>query len=164
VAKKRHILRTILLIIGGIFLALILVVIFTPEPIKNTDLPPVAVEEKPVEQADMYNYNLIFSDDNGIMAVEALLEEGSLIIHNVYGENLSNVYIIIQTLKGREYAEQYIKNDIETLPEGEVLKIDKWIRIGDGPNVENAYLPGEGYSINSIYLDCDEGAFMAKEK
>jgi hypothetical protein len=152
------------LIIGGIFLALVLIAIFAPEPTKNTDLPPAVVEEEPIEQTNLYNYDLVFLGDDGSIAAEALFEEGSLIIHNIFGENLSNLYIIIQTLKGREYAEQYVKHDIETFPDGEVLKIDKWIRIGDGPNVENVDLPGEGYSINSISLDCDEGEFMAKEK
>jgi hypothetical protein len=54
--KKRHILRTILLIIGGIFLALVIIAIFAPEPAKTTDLPPVAVEEEPMETEKETSY------------------------------------------------------------------------------------------------------------
>jgi hypothetical protein len=161
--KKRHILRTILLIIGGLFVAFVLIAIFAPEPPKNTAPVSIAGEET-MEQANTYGYNLVFSDDNGSIAAEALFEDGSLIIHNIYGENLSNLYIIIQTLKGREYSDQYVKNDIETFLNDEVIKINKWVRITDGPNVENADLPGEGYSIKLMYFDCDEGTFTATEK
>jgi hypothetical protein len=160
--KKRHVLRTILLIIGGIFVALVLIVIFAPEPPKNT-APIPTVEEKPIEQVNTYNYNFVFSDSNGSIAAEALFEGKNLVIHNISGGNLTNLYIIIQTLKGAAYSDQYVKHDIETFPNDEVIKIDKWIRIGDGPNVENTDLPGEGYSIRFIQFDCDEGTFMAED-
>jgi hypothetical protein len=42
--KKRHVLRTILIVIGGIFLAFILIAIFAPEPKQNQQ--PVAKQEQ----------------------------------------------------------------------------------------------------------------------
>ena len=48
--KKRHILRTILLIIGGIFVAFILIAIFAPEPpLKNKEPEAAMVETATVE-------------------------------------------------------------------------------------------------------------------
>ncbi|MDR2097662.1 MAG: hypothetical protein LBP37_04000 [Spirochaetaceae bacterium] len=164
--KKHHILRNILLIIGGLFVALALIAIFAPEPTAKPVEAPVIPTEGPKENIApaLEKYNLVFSDENGTIAAEGLIEEGNLVIHNISGKNLSNLYIIIQTLKGKEYADQYVDNRGETLANNEIIKIDKWVRIGDGPPVENENLPGLGYTIKSIYFDCDEGTFHAYSK
>jgi hypothetical protein len=169
--KKRHILRNILFIIGGAFAVLVLIAIFAPEPAAKPEAaatPPEAAIVPPEASRENNDpapekYNLVFQSADGRIAVEGFFEGVNLLAHNVSGSNLNRVYISADVWKDNNTDSTYIAN-IETFTDTEVLEISKWTKLANGRITKNASLPGQGYIIKNIYIDCDEGTFQAYDK